>query len=242
MSGSYLIGGAGLNQFAYSYGQYGTYWGAYYGILSPYGTLRLTESSPPQSLVEPCTVKEIRSYLKIPERLPADTDEDLFLGSLISAAREQAEILQGRDIVQKQWDLSFDYWTSYRIETRAPLQTVDLVQYTNSDGNLIVLNPLTDYMIDNAKEPGIIYPPYNGTWPTFTPQPSSAILLRFTSGYPATHPWWYGSGQRIKNGMKLLISAWYNNRMPFEKGLSAAAEYPYAVSSCLSYGSMVRAR
>jgi uncharacterized phiE125 gp8 family phage protein len=242
MSGYGYLTGAGLNPFLYSYGQYGNYWGSYYGILAPYGTLRLTDSSPMQIPVEPCTVKEMRSYLKIPERMPADTDEDDYLSSLITSAREQAEILQGRDIVQKQWDLTFDYWTAYRIETRAPLQTVDLLQYIDSDGVEHTLEPTIDYFVDNSKQPGIVYPPYNGTWPTFTPQPSGAILLRFTSGYTPASQWWLHSGQRIKQGMKLLISSWYNNRMPFEKGLDAAAEYPYAVTSCLTYGSMVRAR
>ena len=42
--------------------------------------------------------------------------------------------------------------------------------------------------------------------------------------------------------MLLLISAWYNNRLPFEKGVGATNEYPYAVTSCLSYGALERAR
>jgi hypothetical protein len=42
--------------------------------------------------------------------------------------------------------------------------------------------------------------------------------------------------------MLLLISAWYNNKLPFEKGAAATAEYPYAVTSCLSYGAQERAR
>jgi hypothetical protein len=42
--------------------------------------------------------------------------------------------------------------------------------------------------------------------------------------------------------MKLLINNWYHNRLPFEKGMNAAAEYPYAVTACLCYGSPVRAR
>jgi len=40
----------------------------------------------------------------------------------------------------------------------------------------------------------------------------------------------------------LLINNWHHNRLPFEKGMSAAAEYPYAVTACFSHGSLVRAR
>lgn len=212
-----------------------------YGALDGYGTLRLTQQSPEQSFVEPLTNGQMYSYLKIPTRSPIDQEEDDDITLMISAAREQAEILQGRDLVRKQWDLTYDYWMGYRIELRAPLVSFDLMQYMDSNGNVTVI-PSTGYVVDSSKEPGTVSPPYNGTWPTFTPYPSSAILLRFTSGYSNTSAFWKSSGARVKIGMKLLISAWYNNHLPFEKGLDATAEYPYAVTSCLSYGGLVRAR
>jgi uncharacterized phiE125 gp8 family phage protein len=226
----------------YAMGQYGNYWSYYYGALAAYGTLSLTDSSPAQVFVEPCTVKELRSYLKIPSRIPEDDDEDAFLASIITASRDMAEILQGRDLVPKQYDLALDYWATYKIELRPALQSVDLVQYTDSDLALHTLQETTDYIVDKQKQPGVICPPYNVTWPTFTPTPTSAMLFRFTAGYPAAHPWWMGAGQRVIVGMKLLMSHWYNNRMVFEKGVSASDEYPYAVTALLSYGSLVRAR
>jgi uncharacterized phiE125 gp8 family phage protein len=226
-------------------GAYGTYSNlGLYGAIDGYGTLRLTETSPEQTFVEPLTNAEMYSYLKIPARSPIDQEEDDFITSMISGAREQAEILQNRDLVRKQWDLYYDYWMGYRIQLRTPLISFDLLQYTDSNGDVTVMQegPTKDYIVDKTKEPGIVSPPYNGTWPTFAPYPSSALLFRFKSGYSTTAPFWKGSGARIKIGMKLLISAWYNNRIPFEKGMDAAAEYPYAVTSCLSYGSLVRAR
>jgi hypothetical protein len=226
-------------------GSFGTYSNlGLYGAIDGYGTLRLTEQSPAQTFVEPLTVPEMYGYLKIPQRSPIDTYEQEFLSSLISGAREQAEIAQNRDLVIKQWDLTYDYWMSYRIQLRAPLISFDLLQYMDSNGDVTVMQegPNADYIVDYSKEPGTVSPPYNGTWPTFTPYPSSSLLFRFTSGYANTDPFWNGPGARIKIGMRLLISAWYNNRLPFEKGMDAMAEYPYAVSSCLGYGGLVRAR
>lgn len=234
MSSWYPFGGVG------PYGTYGNL--GLYGALVVYGSLNLTETSPQQSFVEPITLSEIKSYLKVPDRSPTDSAEDDELRMLITAAREQAEILQNRDLVRKQWDLSHDYWPSYRIEMRAPLISVDLVRYRDSDGNYTNMTADTDYIVDSSKGPGILAPPYNATWPTFTPWPSSSILIRFTSGYSLTHPWWSGPGARVKTGMKLLISQWYNNRIPFDKGVDAAAEYPYTVTSCLSFGALLRAR
>jgi uncharacterized phiE125 gp8 family phage protein len=213
-----------------------------YGALVAYGSLNLTETSPEQSFVEPLDVNFVKDYLKIPVRSPADSFEDAQISMFISGAREQAEILQNRDLVRKQWDLSMDYWPSYRLEMRSPTISVDLLQYKDSNGAFTTMVKDTDYIVDVAKQPAVVAPPYNGTWPTFTPWPSSSILLRFTSGRSVSSPFWSGPGARIKNGMLLLISAWFNNKLPFEKGAAATAEYPYAVTSCLSYGAQERAR
>jgi uncharacterized phiE125 gp8 family phage protein len=208
----------------------------------PYGSLNLTDASPQQSFTEPIDIDFLKDYLKIPQRDPGDDAEDDQLLMFISGAREQAEILQGKDLVKKQWDLSMDYWPLYRLEMRTPATSVDLLRYRDSNGAYTTMVQDTDYIVDLAKQPAIIAPPYNSTWPIFTPWPSSAILLRHTSGYSSTHPFWLGPGARIKNGMLLLISAWYNNRLPFDKGIAAANEYPYTVTSCLTYGAQARAR
>jgi len=234
MSSWYPFGGVG------PYGTYGNL--GLYGALVTYGSINLTETSPQQTFVEPISLIEIKSYLKVPDRSSDENAEDDELRLLITAAREQAEILQGRDLVRKQWDLHHDYWPSYRIEMLAPLISVDLVQYRDSNGNNTTMTENTDYIADASKGPGILAPPYNATWPTFTPWPSSSILIRFTSGYGVDHPWWSGPGARVKVGMKLLVSHWYNSRLPFEKGVTDASEYPYTVTSCLTYGSLVRAR
>src|ERR1700722_237407 len=80
------------------------------GWLAPNGSIALTDSSPPQSVVEPFTPEEIKAFLKKPERSPTDTEEDALICDLISAARVVAEFFQGRDLVLKQWDLHLDFW------------------------------------------------------------------------------------------------------------------------------------
>lgn len=226
-------------------------WGPYrnpdwYGGFDSYGSLNLTEQSPAQNWLEPLTIQEVERFLRISPATGDDAvDANNELQSFIAGAREQAEILQGRDLVRRQWDLTYDYWPpSYRIELRAPLVSVDLVQYMDSNGDVRVLNqmPNADYVVDRSKQPGTIMPPYNGTWPTFTPWPSSALLIRFTSGYSCTDPFWRDAGARIKTGMKILISHWNSNHLPFETGVTAIAKYDWSLESCLSYGSLVRAR
>lgn len=203
-----------------------------------FGTIQLTCTEDPQIFDEPLDLDTVRQYLRVD-----GNDEDDLISSLISAAREQAELLQGRVLVRKQFDLSFDYWPGYRIELATPTVSVDLVQYTTSDGSTVNLNEGVDYLVDLRKKPAIIVPPLSSTWPWFSPLPSSSVLIRFTAGYASDdYQFWNGAGAALKAGMLLLISAWFNNRLPFATGVSAIAEYPYAVSACLRNGSLRRPR
>lgn len=224
-----------------AYGAYGNL--GLYGALVPYGTLNLTESSPPQTFTEVFTTDDARAILNLPPRSPADPQEEALLQAFVVAARIEAEIAQNRDLTPKQWDLSLDYWNSYRIELRAPLQSVDLVQYMQSDGSIVTMAENTDFVVDKKRQPGAIEPPFPGptnrTWPTFTPWPSSAITIRFTSGYPANSSWWSDTGALVKNGMRYLISLWYTNRLPFVVGSAASDAFTLDL---LSRGAVPRVR
>jgi uncharacterized phiE125 gp8 family phage protein len=204
-----------------------------------YGTLRLTATSPSQTFTEPLLLTDVKNYLRVDVGMITD---DALLSVLISAAREQAEILQNRDLVRKQWDLYYDYWPAYRLRLRAPCVSVDLLQTTDLTGMVTTMEVTRDYMVDLAKEPGAVTPPWNRSWPAFTPLPSSAILCRFTSGYQISDPFWQGSGARVKLGMLMLISSWYENRLPFTPAARGDAELPFAVTSCLNYGALERER
>lgn len=218
-----------------SQGPYGSYgnmlmWGAYV----TYGTLTLTKASPPQTFIEPLTLDEVKNYLKLPQRSPADPLEDAFISSLISGARAYAEREQGRDLVRKQYDLTFDYWMSYRIELPpVPLISVDKVEYTDFLGNTTQLTEGENYVVDAQKQPGCILPPVNVMWPVFTPQPSSAITVRFSSGYDPADAWWAGDGQVVKEGMRYMISQWYNVRLPAGAQVS---EWPLTARDALTFG------
>ena len=212
---------------------------SYLGELSSYGTLELTVSSPPQRFREPLEVLEVATYLNLPPSTFTDLEKNAELRAMIIAAREQAEILQGRDLVPKQWDLALDYFPTC-VELRTPLLSVDLVSYRNSDGSLVTLAESTDYMFDTSK--GLLQPAYGKTWPSFTAWPSSAVLVRFTSGYALDSPFWLDAGERIKVGMRMLVSAWFTNKMPFAIGMGLAHEMPFAVTHLLSSGAVPRVR
>lgn len=211
------------------------------GGLRSYGTLSLTVTSPVQSFTEPLTLGEATTHLNLPARDPQDKDEEAMISGFISGARSAAELLQGRDLVAKQYDLALDYFPCVfgGLELRAPLVSVDLVRYRDSAGDYTTLEEGTDYIVDLAR--ALILPVYGKSWPSFTPWPSSAVLVRFTSGLEATDVFWSNAGARVKIGMKYLISAWFNGRLPFET-LGSIQEYPYAVTMLLSAGARNRVR
>lgn len=217
----------------FSYGNY-AYGLRGYGAYVDYGSLNLTDASPAQSFTEPLSLTEVKAFLNIEESSPADDTDDVMLEAMIPAARELAEIFQGRDLVRKQWDLSLDYWRAYQIELRDPLVSVDLVRYRDSSGNYTTLTADTDYIVDASKHPGVVMPAYSKSWPSFTGWPSSAVLIRFTSGKMASDPFWADAGSRLKVGMRYLISGWYENRLPAVFG--KLEEIPFSISSCLGYG------
>jgi uncharacterized phiE125 gp8 family phage protein len=211
--------------FGYGYGYTGYQYGiSGFGALAFYSTLKLTEeSSPPQSFTFPVSIAQMRSFMRIPAAFDASQDQDI--QDAIASAVHEAEMLQGRDLIVKQWDLALDYWFATRLILGAPLISVDLAQYKDSNGTVVPLSLSTDYIVDTSKSPGEMLPPYGSLFPQFIPWPTSAILIRFTSGYTPTHIWWSGDiGAKVRSGIKLRASQLYFNRLPdMVNGMDSAA-------------------
>lgn len=200
-------------------------------------TLKLTVASPAQTFSEPLVVSEVEHFLGLVSLSPDDTERTMLLEGLIVSAREMAESFQNRDLIEKQYDLRMSYFPCWHVRLRAPLTSVDLVTYKDSDGTTTTLAENTDYIVDTERDTGVILPPYGNTWPSFTPWPSSAVLVRFTSGYASDDLFWSDAGQRILVGMKLLISDWYQERLPLDLDKDGV---PRRIRALLSHGANER--
>lgn len=219
--------------------------------MKTYGELTLTDSSPAQVFTEPMTVDDVKTFLRISNDL-----EDGMIAGMISAARESAEILQNRDLIVKQYDLSLDlllgydafagaanplrfnsvynFGPGYEITLRSPLRSVDLFQYTDNTNLTTTMVENTDYIVDKRRH--LVTPPWGQVWPFFIPRPSSAVLIRFTSGMLPANPFWKDAGTRVLQGMKFLIAGWYENRIPYGDRRGQIDEYPWTITDLLSYG------
>lgn len=221
--------------------------------MKTYGALNLTESSPPQSFREPVKLDLAKEFLRV-----TATDQDRTINELIVAARAQAEVIQNRDLVTKQWDYTLDLFISFEaaeaalsgacsqlvfgndnsIPLRRPLRSVDLVQYQTSDGQTAVLTEGTDYVVDLAR--GLIAPAYGKSWPFFTAAVSGAVLIRFTSGYSIGSVFWAGPGAPILVGMKMLITGWFEDRIPYTSGVGQIQELPYGIQMLIGTGAKAK--
>lgn len=175
--------------------------------------------TPPQS--EPIALDEAKEYLRI------DDSEDTYVTSLIIGAREYCENFQNRAYINQQWELTLDDFETYEIIIpKPPLQSIDSIKYKDCAGIERVMQG-TDYITDTDSYIGRIMPPYGRPWPIFVPYPANAVRVRFTCGYGDAPK----VPQRVKQAMLLLISHWYENRLPASK---VAGEMDFAVTALLS--------
>jgi len=177
---------------------------------------------------EPLTLPTVKEFLGIPELSPADTSKDAELNLLIAAARELAEEEWGADIKLKQYLLVSDYWPC-EFRLRAPLNSVDLFRYRDEDGDYTSMVLATDYIIDSAKNPPILTLPPDVTWPTAGLWPTSPIEVYFSAGYVDEND----IPNKLRQGMLLLISHWFNQKLPVAQIAGQPQEVPYTVTRLL---------
>jgi len=159
--------------------------------------------------IEPITLAEAKRQC----RAPADVSEDgLFVG-LIAAARERAEGITGRQLIEATWDEKLDDIDCDEIWLpRAPLISVTSVTYIDSAGATQTWAS-TEYQVDAPTGPfarrGRVLPLPTASWPLAQSGRVNAFAVRFKAGYgtaAASVP------MAIRQAMLLMIGAWFVNR------------------------------
>ena len=189
----------------------------------------LTRQTPPA--VEPVTVAEAKAHLRV------DTsDDDTYIGTLITAAREWCEQYLDRTLVHTQWVMRFDRFPPSGEEPvelpRPPMVTSGTatavsVTFTSEAGATSTYST-SQYRVDRNATPGAIKPTYGATW---TPhrEDDNSISVTWWAGYGAA-----GSSvpATIRHAMLMLVGHWYENRSSVLVG-SISKEMEFAVISLL---------
>ena len=167
---------------------------------------------------EPISLAEAKLHLRVD-----GGDDDLMIGSLITAARQAAETITGRQLMTARWRLVLDAFpgpllmhagsgSSFSLPAHAillakcPVQSVVSVEYLDMNGTTQVL-PASDYVLDAACEPARLSPVFGKTWPPTLPQ-IGAVTVTFDAGY--------GSASEVPEGLKswikLRVGSLYGHR------------------------------
>jgi uncharacterized phiE125 gp8 family phage protein len=181
--------------------------------------------------VEPVTLAEAKAHLRV------DTsDDDAYIGTLITAAREWVEEYLDRTLVHTQWVMRFDRFpvdSTSDIELPRPpvvssgTATSVTVAYTLEDGTTATYSTNL-FRVDRASTPGAVQTNYAQTWPPHRQDDNSVSVT-----------WWAGYGPSgtsvpaaIRHAMLMLVGHWYEFRSSVLTG-SISKEIEFGVKSLL---------
>jgi uncharacterized phiE125 gp8 family phage protein len=156
---------------------------------------------------EPVSLLEAKLHLRV------DFDEDdMLIASLITAARQAAETLTGRQFITARWKQVLDCFPGPSMMSvpagqvfslpghaillaKAPVQSVVSIDYLDMASALQTM-PASSYTVDAACEPARITPVFGQIWPVSLPQ-MGAVSVTFDAGY--------GDASRVPEGIKCWI-------------------------------------
>lgn len=191
--------------------------------------LSLTRQTPPT--VEPVTVAEAKNHLRVDT-----TEDDGYISTLITAAREWCEQYLDRTLVHTQWAMRlhrFPTDSQYPIELPRPpvvasgTATAVSITYTAESGGTATLST-AQYRVQRLETPGRVTTIYGGTWPAAM-EDNDAVIVR----------WWAGYGDSgssvpagIRHAMLMLVGHWYEQRSSVLTG-SISKEVEFGVKTLL---------
>lgn len=167
---------------------------------------------------EPVTLIEAKLHLRVDF-----DDDDTLIASLITAARQAAETLTGRQFITARWKQVLDCFPGPSLMgvpagqaftlpghaillAKAPVQSVVSINYLDMSSVNQTMSALS-YTVDAACEPARITPVFGQIWPICLPQ-IGAVSVTFDAGYgtAAQVP------EGIKSWIKLRVGSLYAHR------------------------------
>lgn len=135
-------------------------------------------------------------------------DDNAYLDSLIVVAQAYIDGPNGwlgRSFGEQEWTLTLDAFPTGCLHLPIPpLQSVDTVEYTKTDGTTGAVTDFREFVIGSVTGAGFILPAYAGAWPDTRAEPE-AVQITFTAGYATVPP-------QVKHAILLLVGEWYENR------------------------------
>lgn len=192
--------------------------------ITPYRSL--TRYAAPAA--EPVSLAEAKSQCRV------DTsDEDTYISSLITAAREYMEEMLDISMITQTWEARYDVFPLWEIILpRSPMDSGSVtVTYRDEAGNdQTITSAAGAFQVDYRATPGRIYPLYESVWPAVRGDENS-VTVRWTAGYGAA-----GSDVPavIRQCCLLLVAHWFEMRQPVVHGYSQVLPVPHTFNTLLA--------
>lgn len=172
---------------------------------------------------EPVTLAEAKAHLRLEHN-----EDDVYVESLITAARQYVEQICWRRVVTQEWELVLGGFPGADEISLAKedLKSVESVQYVDANGDEQTLSPDV-YAVDAVSEPGRVVLAPGQSWPA-TAEREDAVRVRFKAGCP----------RPVAQAILLLVSQMYEHRTPEVHG--ALAQVHFAVDALLAPYRVVR--
>lgn len=188
---------------------------------------------------EPVPLAEVKAQARIDT-----TVDDALISDFIVGARQWVEKYTSRALITQTWQLWIDLWPaatelwwdgvrdgpvtgldqiSYIALPRAPLQSVNSVQYFDNTDTPTVWDP-ANYYVDTVREPGRLALRIGATWP-LPSRLTNGIMVEYVCGYGADGSY---VPETIKTAIRQLVAHWYVHR---GEALTVSNSRGYATSS-----------
>ena len=180
--------------------------------------------------VEPLTVAEAKLHLRVDI-----SDDDAYIATLITAAREWVENYLDRTLITTQLILRAAEFPTEELELARPpmvasgTATAVVITYTLADTTTATLSTAL-YRVDRTSTPGNVAPIINGTWPSDVIEDANAVAVTYWAGYGPTSA---SVPATIRHAMLMLIGHWYDRRSAVLTG-TISKPIEFAVESLLA--------
>lgn len=195
--------------------------------LTPYRSLvRLT---PPA--VEPVSLAEAKEHC----RVDID-DDDAYIASLITVAREVVEDRLDQTLMQTVWEARYDSFPIWELVLPRPpmaAANVTIVYRDEGGADRTITSDAGQFRIDDRTVPGRVFPNYAAVWPAVRGDENS-VTVRWTAGHATAS----ACPAVARHAMLLLVGHWYATREPVTVGTTAQnAPVPYTFETLISHAS-----